>query len=152
MRVESRVPVFTRDTSISFETVLAALPVYPLETGAHLAALFGIVVLAVLGAGLVLRNRLETTDTTEPEVQPSRGDVMTDRERVRELVTENGGRMKQSAIVDSVDWSKAKVSRLLTDLEEDDEITKLRLGRENLVCLRGHEPPASRSSEQPPRE
>jgi len=56
--------------------------------------------------------------------------------------------MKQSNIVDSVDWSKAKVSRLLADLEEDGQITKLRLGRENLVCLPGHEPTASKSPEQ----
>ncbi len=76
---------------------------------------------------------------------------MTDRERVQQLVSENGGRMKQSKIVDSVDWSKAKVSRLLAELEEDGRITKLRLGRENLVCLPDHEPTASKSPEQSKR-
>ncbi|WP_425606565.1 helix-turn-helix transcriptional regulator [Halomontanus rarus] len=116
------------------------------EQRPHLAALIGIIALAVLGGTLVVRNRLESRTGIERDRQPTGNeDFMTDRERVRELVTENGGRMKQADIVDSVEWSKAKVSRLLADLESEDEITKLRLGRENLICLRGQEPPASQS-------
>lgn len=116
------------------------------ELRPHLAALIGIIALAVLGGTLVVRNRLEDRTGIERDRQPTGNeDFMTDRERVRELVTENGGRMKQADIVDSVEWSKAKVSRLLADLESEDEITKLRLGRENLICLRGQEPPASQS-------
>lgn len=113
----------------------------------HLAALLGIVALALLGGVLVIRNRLERTEKRTDSPAPANEEFVTDRERVRQLVKENGGRMKQSAIVDSVEWSKAKVSRLLADLEEDGEITKLRLGRENLVCLPGHEPAASKSTE-----
>ena len=125
-----------------------SIPVMQLEAGPHLAALLGIFALVILSAVLIVRNRLEATTETDTEPRASREDSMTDQERVRTLVMDNGGRMKQSAIVDSVDWSKAKVSRLLADLEEDEEITKLRLGRENLVCLRGYEPAASRSSER----
>lgn len=118
------------------------------DQGTHLTAIVGIVVLTVLGAALVLQKRIDTlpsgTDDREPTTDP---DVLTDREEVRRLISENGGRMKQAEIVDAVDWSKAKVSRLLADLEDDGEITKLRLGRENLICLEGHEPPASKSPE-----
>ncbi len=120
--------------------------------GAHVVAVVGIVVLALLGGSLMIRNRLESRQSL-----PTAGDVpteefVTDREQVRTLVKENGGRMKQSQIVDSVDWSKAKVSRLLAELEDDGQITKLRLGRENLVCLPGHEPRASKSPERPNQE
>ncbi|WP_290818036.1 helix-turn-helix domain-containing protein [Halovivax sp.] len=109
----------------------------------------GIGLLAVIGAILIAQNRLDRrrergpVDRDEPE-----SEIVTDRERVHALIEENGGRMRQTEIVESVEWSKAKVSRLLADLESDDEITKLRLGRENLICLPGNEPPASRSSEQ----
>lgn len=114
----------------------------------HVAAAFAVVVLAALGAALVARNRLDVrVERTADGESVSESDVLTDRERVRRLVTDNGGRMKQSEIVDSVEWSKAKVSRLLADLEAEGEITKLRLGRENLICLPGHEPPASRSTD-----
>ncbi|WP_247728459.1 helix-turn-helix transcriptional regulator [Halovivax limisalsi] len=71
--------------------------------------------------------------------------ILTDRERVLRLLDGNGGRMKQSQIVESVEWSKAKVSRLLAELESEEEIIKLRLGRENLICRPGYEPKASRS-------
>ncbi|WP_222918394.1 helix-turn-helix domain-containing protein [Natrinema sp. SYSU A 869] len=119
-----------------------------LDGSAHLAAFAGMVALAVLGGILVARNRYEEPASLANEPEPAREKFVTDRERVRQLLRENGGRMKQSNIVDSVDWSKAKVSRLLADLEEDGQITKLRLGRENLVCLPGHEPTASKSPEQ----
>ncbi len=119
-----------------------------LDGGAHVAALAGIVALALLGGILVARNRYEDPPALANETDSSHEEFVTDQERVRQLLRENGGRMKQSRIVDSVDWSKAKVSRLLADLEDDDQVTKLRLGRENLVCLPGHEPTASKSPEQ----
>ena len=125
-------------------------PIVALEVGAHLVALAGIVALALLGGGLLIRNRVTEPGVSNAEAEPTVDEeFMTDRERVQRLVRSNGGRMKQSEIVDAVDWSKAKVSRLLADLEDDGEITKLRLGRENLICLRGQEPPASKSSERP---
>lgn len=119
-----------------------------LDGGAHLAALAGMAALALLGGILIARNRYEEPDSLANEPESEREAFVTDQERVRQLLTANGGRMKQSNIVDSVDWSKAKVSRLLADLEDDGQITKLRLGRENLVCLPGHEPTASKSPEQ----
>ncbi|SEP74575.1 helix-turn-helix transcriptional regulator [Natrinema salaciae] len=119
-----------------------------LEGSAHLAALAGMIALALLGGVLVARNRYDEPNSIGSEGDTDREEFVTDRERVQRLLRENGGRMKQSNIVDSVSWSKAKVSRLLADLEEDGQITKLRLGRENLVCLPGHEPTASKSPEQ----
>ncbi|WP_241175451.1 hypothetical protein [Natronolimnobius sp. AArcel1] len=118
----------------------------------HVAAMFGIVALALLGGVLAIRNRLSDRTRLATQRDDHSEEFITDRERVQQLVTDNGGRMKQSRIVDSVDWSKAKVSRLLAELEDDGQITKLRLGRENLVCLPGHEPTASKSPEQLQRE
>ncbi|MFD1564288.1 helix-turn-helix transcriptional regulator [Haloarchaeobius amylolyticus] len=121
-----------------------------LDGSAHLAALVGMVALVLLGGLLVARDRYSEQAALATDPEADREEFLTDQERVRRLLQENGGRMKQSTIVDSVDWSKAKVSRLLADLEEDGQITKLRLGRENLVCLPGHEPTASKSSERLP--
>ncbi|WP_049923614.1 helix-turn-helix transcriptional regulator [Halopiger djelfimassiliensis] len=136
-------------------STLAAVPeaVVPAQIGGpHLAALIGMIALALLGSALAVRNRLKETDSLATNREPRREEFMTDQQKVRQLISENGGRMKQSRIVESVDWSKAKVSRLLAELEEDGQITKLRLGRENLVCLPGHEPTASKSPEQPKNE
>lgn len=68
----------------------------------------------------------------------------TDREEVLALLEEHDGKLRQSNIVDETDWSKAKVSRLLARLDDDGDITKIRLGRENVICLPGREPEGSK--------
>lgn len=60
---------------------------------------------------------------------------LTDGERVRRIVRDHGGRMRQADIVDEVDWSKSKVSRVLGDLADDDVVEKTRIGRENVISL-----------------
>ncbi|MFB6236002.1 MAG: helix-turn-helix transcriptional regulator [Halopenitus sp.] len=83
----------------------------------------------------------ETAD--EPSVPDEA--FLSDEDRVRKLLRENGGRMKQVRIVEETGWSKSKVSVLLSEMEEDDVISKLRVGRENVVSLDGHEPEAAKS-------
>jgi hypothetical protein len=68
-----------------------------------------------------------------------------DEDRVLQLLEENGGRMKQVDIVDETDWSKSKVSMLLSDMQEDGQISKLRVGRENIISKAGEEPDAAGS-------
>lgn len=115
----------------------------------HTGATIGLVAVGLFGLLLVARDyRTGETDRSDEQPRIEQSDSVSDTERIRELLVENDGRMRQSDIVDSVDWSKAKVSRLLSELEDEEEISKLRLGRENLVCLPGNEPSASRSPER----
>ncbi|SIQ94919.1 hypothetical protein SAMN05421858_0911 [Haladaptatus litoreus] len=72
-------------------------------------------------------------------------ELLTDEARVKKLLRENGGRMKQVNIVDETGWSKSKVSMLLSEMEDEGEISKLRVGRENIISLDGHEPDAAGS-------
>jgi hypothetical protein len=69
----------------------------------------------------------ETTDIDE--------ELLSDEERVERLLEHNGGRMKQADIVEETDWSNAKVSQLLSSMEEAGRIDKLRIGRENLISF-----------------
>ncbi|GCF12296.1 hypothetical protein Harman_02310 [Haloarcula mannanilytica] len=84
------------------------------------------------------------TDTPAEPAVPDE-ELLTDSDRVRKLLEENGGRMKQVDIVDNTDWSKSKVSMLLSDMEEEGDISKLRVGRENIISLAGQEPDAAGS-------
>jgi len=84
-----------------------------------------------------------TTDTTGSAVAEAA--LVSDDDRVRQLLEDNGGRMKQTKIVEATEWSKSKVSMLLSEMEDDGEVTKLRVGRENIVSLPGAEPDAARS-------
>ncbi len=77
----------------------------------------------------------------EPTDAPS---PMTNEDRVRQMLDEGGGRLKQSDIVAQTDWSKSKVSRLLSKMESDGEIRKISIGRENLITRPGDEPESAR--------
>jgi len=82
------------------------------------------------------------TTTPEPPADDGQSEPLTDTEVVTRLLRTEAGRMRQSDIVEETDWSKAKVSRLLSRMADDGEIVKLRLGRENLICLDGAQPAA----------
>lgn len=81
--------------------------------------------------------------TAPPTPEPD--DILTDEGRVLNLLTENRGRMKQVDIVEETGWSKSKVSRLLSRMEERGDINRLRVGRGNLVYLEGAKPSDARS-------
>ena len=96
---------------------------------------------ALLGASVVRQRR---ASASEPTAVASRSEPtppgLTDEERVVELLESNGGRLRQTRIVERTDWSKSKVSMLLSEMEADGRLHKLRVGRENVVSLPGSEP------------
>ncbi|WP_433630495.1 helix-turn-helix transcriptional regulator [Halomicrococcus sp. NG-SE-24] len=84
------------------------------------------------------------TETTVPENLADE-EMLTDEEQIRSLLIQYGGRMKQADITAETSWSKSTVSRKLSKMEDDDEITRIQVGRGNLVFLNGSEPEASKS-------
>ncbi|MFC4551537.1 MULTISPECIES: helix-turn-helix transcriptional regulator [Halorussus] len=97
------------------------------------------------GAGGAGAAAVQQRDDPAPEPSVSDEELLTDEARVKKLLDENGGRMKQVNIVDETGWSKSKVSMLLSEMEEEGDISKLRVGRENIISLEGHEPDAAGS-------
>ncbi|WP_276257679.1 helix-turn-helix transcriptional regulator [Haloglomus litoreum] len=83
--------------------------------------------------------------TEQPEPAVPDEELLEDDQRVMQLLEENGGRMKQVNIVEETGWSKSKVSMLLSDMEEEEQISKLRVGRENIISKKGMEPDAAGS-------
>ncbi|RLM36549.1 MULTISPECIES: hypothetical protein [unclassified Haloarcula] len=72
----------------------------------------------------------DTTASDDVDVE-----LLSDEERVERLLEENGGRMKQARIVSETGWSNAKVSQLLSSMDDEGRIDKLRIGRENLISF-----------------
>jgi hypothetical protein len=62
--------------------------------------------------------------------------LISDEEVVLNIIKQRGGRIKQVEIVEKTDWSNAKVSQILSHLEQKGFVDKLRIGRENLISLR----------------
>lgn len=67
----------------------------------------------------------------------------TGEEYLVSLLRANGGRLMQNQFVDATGWAKSTVSRLLTELERQGTVTRVRVGREKIVCLPGAEPEAA---------
>ena len=134
-----------------------ALPGLDAVGGPVLVALGGL--LGLLAAGALLRRRsggdsgegrppegevdpvdgegvtptAQSSSNREPDDEPP--PIRTDEEYVVQLLIANHGRMKQARIVEETDWSKAKVSRLLSRMEERDQVVRERAGREKVVQL-----------------
>ncbi len=110
-------------------------------------AVVALVLLGGFGGGLLVSRRLDvgsartngesTEEVTEVGSMDEDVDdeLLTDQDRIVHLLRENGGRMKQADIVDETGWSKSKVSMVLSDMEDEDAVAKLRLGRENVIDL-----------------
>ncbi|PSQ00513.1 hypothetical protein BRC89_01890 [Halobacteriales archaeon QS_4_70_19] len=95
------------------------------------------------GGGAAAGGATASGGSPEPAVPDE--ELLEDDERVMQLLEENGGRMKQVNIVDETGWSKSKVSMLLSDMEDEEQISKLRVGRENIISKKGMEPDAAGS-------
>lgn len=84
-----------------------------------------------------------TTDTTRPAKGHSHA---SDSAYLRALLLKNDGQMRQKKLVNETGSSKAKVSLLLSEMEMNEQLSKIRLGRENLVVMAGYEPDIASSS------
>ena len=88
----------------------------------------------------------ETGTTTQNQTSISDEELLSDDDRVVKLLEDNGGRMKQVNIVEETDWSKSKVSRVLSAMAEEDRIVKVDVGRGNVVMRPEDLPPGAESA------
>jgi len=137
--IEVMVGTDPRDAATPYR--IAVVTIGSLTAGAFgFMLVAGRLVMALQALGVSTGRNREAESTTDGVDEQSFEPPIRDEERIRRLLSSHEGRLKQSQIVDGTEWSKSKVSRLLSSMEDDEEITRIRLGRENLVCLRGHEP------------
>ncbi|WP_224335572.1 helix-turn-helix transcriptional regulator [Haloprofundus halobius] len=87
----------------------------------------------------------EAAAAAPPRPSVSDEELLSDEDRVISMLESHGGRMRQVRIVEETEWSKSKVSMLLSEMEDEGLISKLRVGRENVISLDGHEPEAAKS-------
>ncbi|WP_058367115.1 helix-turn-helix transcriptional regulator [Haloparvum sedimenti] len=73
--------------------------------------------------------------SSSTETAGAETELLSDEDRVRNVLADNDGRLKQSTIVEELGWSKSKTSRVLSRMAEEGTVEKLRLGRENVIDL-----------------
>lgn len=100
--------------------------------GPPIVLLSGGGLLALLALLYVQRDGSKADGETPEWIDGKRSDA----DRVAALLAEHDGQMKQSEIVEATEWSKAKVSRLLSRMDDHDRIRKRQDGRQNIIILR----------------
>lgn len=70
---------------------------------------------------------------------------------VQQLLAEHDGRLRQRKVSELTRLSASTTSRLLSEMEAEDQITRVSVGREKVVCLPSEAPEigADRSTERP---
>ncbi|WP_415380964.1 binary toxin-like calcium binding domain-containing protein [Halosimplex sp. TS25] len=91
-----------------------------------------------------------TTQAAEGEAAAETEEVPTeflsDEEVVFTLLDDHEGRMRQAALVQETEWSKSKVSRVLSAMESEGTIVKVDVGRGNVVMRPEDLPPGAESA------
>lgn len=80
-----------------------------------------------------------------PDVTLTEEELLTDEERIRRFLQLSGGRARQADMTDAFSWSASTVSRKLSKMEAADQISRVKIGRENVVFLEDSEPEAVKS-------
>ena len=117
----------------------------------HVVVFGGLVaVVAVAVGSLKLWRLLQESDRQPPAAAPPQtasapgpsgspgppamdGAPRSKEDEVFNVIHEHGGQMRQADLVDETEWSKATVSRLLSTLEDEGRVEKIRVGRGNVV-------------------
>lgn len=69
-----------------------------------------------------------------PGSAPADERALPDTERVHRILERNNGRVYQAGVVEATGWSKAKVSRVLDEMEGTEEVDRFWVGRQKVVC------------------
>ena len=62
-------------------------------------------------------------------------ELLSNEERVEQFLESAGGRAKQQAVVEALDWTEAKTSQVVNEMQDEGVIEKFRIGRENVLKL-----------------
>lgn len=120
----------------------------PVEMLAAAAVLVAVTATAVVAGWLFRRDGDESVTPPENGAEPADSvatdagqatmpppELLSNEERVLQLLEERGGRLKQQQVVSELDWTEAKTSQVVSGLREDDEIDVFRIGRENVLTI-----------------
>jgi hypothetical protein len=83
---------------------------------------------------------------TDDEAEPVPTEFLSDEEVVFAVLDEHDGRIRQAELVEETDWSKSKVSRVLSAMADEDSIVKVDVGRGNVVMRPDDVPPGAESA------
>ncbi|MCU4741916.1 hypothetical protein OB955_20795 [Halobacteria archaeon AArc-m2/3/4] len=68
-----------------------------------------------------------------------------DEDHILRLLVKRGGRVDEATIIEETDWSKEHLRQVIDEMEDDDQVSAITVGRKRVICRRGFEPKGYRS-------
>lgn len=68
-----------------------------------------------------------------------------DEDHILRLLVKRGGRVDEATIIEETDWSKEHLREVIDEMEDDDQVSAITVGRKRVICRRGFEPKGYRS-------
>ena len=68
-----------------------------------------------------------------------------DEDRVLRLLVKRGGRVERETALEHTGWSADRLDAVIEEMESDDQVSAITVGRRDVICRRGFEPKGYRS-------
>ncbi|ELZ12608.1 hypothetical protein C479_04407 [Halovivax asiaticus JCM 14624] len=70
---------------------------------------------------------------------------LADEDRVLRLLVKRGGRVDRETVIEQTGWTSERLESVVSEMEDDDQISAITVGRQRIICRRGFEPKGYRS-------
>ena len=68
-----------------------------------------------------------------------------DEDRILRLLVKRGGRVERETALEHTGWSADRLDAVIEEMESDDQVSAITVGRRDVICRRGFEPKGYRS-------
>lgn len=68
-----------------------------------------------------------------------------DEDHILRLLVKRGGRVNEETVLEETGWSQEHLEAVIDEMEADDQISAITVGRKRVICRRGFEPKGYRS-------
>ncbi|MCW4031019.1 MAG: hypothetical protein NWE80_01500 [Candidatus Bathyarchaeota archaeon] len=93
----------------------------------------GGLVIVVIGFFIFKRRRKQMRKLTKLDRSPSWQEAESDQEKILKLLQSSGGNLKQSEVCDKLQFSRAKTSLLLSEMEKNSLVRRFKKGKSKIV-------------------
>ncbi len=101
-----------------------------------LTYILGIIIIVGITLSLFVIHKKRQTEQTAQKKQMPTGELPSDLKELVELIKRHEGRMTQKELRAEIPFSEAKVSLMISDLEDRGIVRRIKTGRSNIVVLR----------------
>lgn len=70
---------------------------------------------------------------------------LADEDRVLRLLVKRGGRVDRETVLERTGWSVDRLESVISRMEDDNQVSAITVGRQDIICRRGFEPKGYRS-------